>query len=336
MSISAKEIARELGLSAATVSVALNNKGGISEKTRIRVLDTARKCGYNFSKKNDSEAGKGVIQFIIYKNHGVIVADTPFFAQIAEGVDIGCKLAGYELQVTYFYGRQNISDQIRAISGKNCQGILLLGTEMEPAGFQPFSQLKVPIVVLDTYSEELNCDAVLINNIQGACLATNYLIDHGMRTVGYLHSSYPIGNFSERANGYYKALRHRRIQTDHPYVHRLAPSMEGAYIDMLSILQRNPPVADAYFADNDLIAVGAMRAFKQCGYQIPEDVSIVGFDDMPICEFLEPKLTTITVPERMLAELAVKRLVGKIKNPESIVTKIEVSVSLHERISVKE
>jgi LacI family transcriptional regulator len=335
MPISAKEIARKLDLSAATVSMVLNNKSGISEKTRTRVLETARKYGYDFSKKNDSEAGNGVIQFIIYKEHGAIVTNTPFFAQIAEGVDIGCKRAGYELQATYFYGKQNISDQIEAISEKNCQGILLLGTEMKAESFRPFSGLKVPLVVLDTYFEELNCDSVLINNMQGAYLATNYLIDHGLKAVGYLHSSYSIGNFSERADGYYKALRHHKISTDHPYVHRLTPSMEGAYADMLKILQQHQPVADAYFADNDLIAAGAMRAFKECGYRIPEDVSIVGFDDMPICEFLEPKLTTMAVPKRMLAELAVERLVSKIKNPKSIVTKIEVSAYLHERMSVK-
>ena len=335
MAISAKEIAEELGLSAATVSMVLNNKGGISEKTRTLVLETARKYGYDFSKKSGPEGCKGVIQFIIYKENGMIVTDTPFFSQIAEGVDIGCKRAGYELQVTYFYGKKDRSDQIRAISEKSCRGILLLGTEMETESFQPFLGLKVPLVVLDTYFEELNCDSVLINNMQGAYLATNYLIGQGLKTVGYLHSSYPIGNFSERADGYYKALRHHKLPTDHPYVHRLTPSMEGSYSDMLAVLQQNQPVADAYFADNDLIAAGAMRALKERGYRIPEDVSLVGFDDMPICEFLEPNLTTMSVPKRMLAELAVERLVGKIKNPKAIVTKTEVSVALHERMSVK-
>lgn len=335
MSISAKEIAERLGLSAATVSMVLNNKGGISEKTRTRVLETAHECGYDFSKKSESATESGIIQFIIYKQHGTIVTDTPFFSQIAEGVDIGCKQAGYELQVNYFYGMQSVSGQIQAIAEKRCQGILLLGTEMKPENFRPFLDLKVPIVVLDTYFEELSCDAVLINNVQGAYLATNYLVSHGMKKVGYLHSSYPIGNFSERADGYYKALRHNGIPTDHPFVHKLTPSMEGAYADMLKILQQKSPVADAYFADNDLIAAGAMRAFQESGYRIPEDVSIIGFDDMPICEFLEPKLTTMTVPKRKLAEMAVERLVGKIKNPKSTVTKIEVSTHLHERLSVK-
>lgn len=335
MSISAKEIAQELNLSAATVSMVLNKKDGISEKTRALVLETAKKRGYDFSKKGESETGKGTIQFVVYKKHGMIVADTPFFSQITEGVDIGCKQAGYELQMTYFYGTQDSAKQIQAICDKKCQGILLLGTEMDAMSFRPFSALTIPLVVLDTYFEELNCDSVLINNVQGAYLATNYLVDRGMKTVGYLHSSYAIGNFAERADGYYKALRSHKMQTDHPYVHKLTPSVEGACDNMLKILQDGFPVAQGYFADNDLIAAGAMQAFKRCGYRIPQDVSIVGFDDMPICEYLEPKLTTMAVPKQALAELAVESLVGKIRNPKRIVTKTEVSVSLRERMSVR-
>ena len=171
--------------------------------------------------------------------------------------------------------------------------------------------------------------------MQGAYLATNYLIDKGLGEIGYLRSSYPIGNFEERADGYYKALRHHDLPTSHPYVHRLTPSMEGAYTDMSEILREKPPVAPAYFADNDLIAAGAMRAFKEFGYKIPEDISIVGFDDTPICDFLEPPLTTMEVPKKRLGELAVLRLLQKIAGETKVMIKTEVSVKLHERKSVK-
>ncbi|MFQ9509805.1 MAG: LacI family DNA-binding transcriptional regulator [Lachnospiraceae bacterium] len=335
MPISAKELAQKLGISAATVSMVLNKKPGISERTRNIVLDAAREYGYDFSKKGDPESGNGVIQFVIYKKHGTIVADTPFFAQLTEGIDAGCKQHGYELQITYFYENQDIQSQIQSISEKNCQGILLLGTEMEVDFFQPFSDLKIPMVLLDTYFEELSCDSVLINNVQGAYLATNYLIGNGLSEVGYLQSSYTIANFAERADGYYKALRHHKLPTNHPYTHKLTPTMEGAYMDMLTILENNASVAKAYFADNDLIAAGAMRALKEYGYRIPEDISIIGFDDMPICDFLEPRLTTMEVPKQRLGVLAVERLVSKISQETNTVIKIEVSAKLHERMSVK-
>ena len=274
MSISAKELAQKLNISAATVSMVLNRKPGISEKTRNLVLDAAREYGYDFSKKWDTAEEKGSILYVIYKKHGTVVADTPFFSQLTEGIEQACKGKGFELQITYFYENKDIGAQIQELSEKNCQGILLLGTEMDVEYFQPFTRLKVPMVVLDTYFEELDCDSVLINNVQGAYLATNYLIDKGLGEIGYLRSSYPIGNFEERADGYYKALRHHDLPTSHPYVHRLTPSMEGAYTDMSEILREKPPVAPAYFADNDLIAAGAMRAFKEFGYKIPEDISM--------------------------------------------------------------
>lgn len=335
MSISAKELAQRLNISAATVSMVLNRKPGISEKTRNMVLSAAREYGYDFSKKGDPDAPKGVFQLIIYKKHGAVVTDTHFFAQLTEGIDLGCKEAGFELQISYFYANENVDAQIQALADKTLQGILLVGTELEEEYFHYFSDLHMPMVVLDTYFEELNCDSVLINNVQGAYLATNYLIENGHTEVGYLHSSYPIGNFSERADGYYKALRHHRIPTGHPYVHRLTPSIDGAYRDMLRLLkEEHVAPARAYFADNDLIAAGAMRAFKECGYAVPGDISLIGFDDMPMCDFLEPALTTMEVPKQYLGRLAVERLVHKLARPAEAPIKIEVSTSLHERMSV--
>ena len=335
MSISAKELAQKLNISAATVSMVLNRKPGISEKTRNMVIEAAKEYGYDFTKKWDTGDEKGSILYVIYKKHGTVVGDTPFFSQVTEGIEHACKMEGYELSITYFYENQDIGSQIQTLAEKNCQGILLLGTEMDVDYFPPFTKLKVPMVVLDTYFEELNCDSVLINNVQGAYRAANYLLEKGMTEIGYLRSSCPIGNFAERADGYYKALRHRGIPTSHPYVHLLTPSMEGAYADMTEILRKNPPVAQAYFADNDLIAAGAMRALKECGYRIPEDVSIIGFDDMPICDFLEPPLTTMEVPKKRLGELAVRQLVQKITNEPKVTTKTEVSVKLKERKSVR-
>ncbi len=334
MAISAKELAQKLGLSPATVSMVLNGKPGISDKTRQLVLEAAASYGCPLSRKPD-HMQNGIIQYVIYKKHGTIVTDTPFFARVMEGIDTTCKRFGYGLQISYFYEKEDAAAQIRALMEQDCQGLLLLGTEISPGFFAPFEGLPIPVVVLDTYFEEINCDTVLINNMQGAYLAANYLIDCGLSQVGYLRSALPIGNFAERADGYYKALRHRGLSTDHPFVHRLTPSMEGAYSDMKRILEEKAPIAPAYFADNDLIAAGAMRALSEAGYKIPDDVSVIGFDDMPICEFLNPRLTTMAVPKKRLGELAAERLIHKIERRTNATIKLEVSTELVERDSVK-
>lgn len=333
MSISAKELAQKLNISPATVSMVLNNKPGISEKTRTLVMDAAREYGYHFSKKSEAALQKGRIQFVTYKKQGTIVADTPFW--VTEGVEHGCQKAGYELLVTYFHEDADIDAQIQMLVEKQCSGILLLGTELSEKDFRPFSALNIPIVVLDTYFEELNCDCVLINNVQGAYTAASYLIGRGFSTVGYLHSSYSIGNFEERADGYYKALRHHDIPTSHPYVHRLYPSIEGAYQDMCKLLDEDPKLAPAYFADNDLIAAGAMRALKEHGYRIPGDISVIGFDGSSICDVLEPPLASMAVPKPRLGELGVERLINKINYTDNTIVKIEVAPRLQEGRSVK-
>ena len=326
MSISAKELAQKLHISQSTVSMVLNNKPGISEKTRSLVLEAAATYGYNFSRHLEQPPQNGQIQFVIYKKHGMIVEDTPFW--LTEGVEAACKKAGYELLITYFHEEEDIDTQIQLLTSKNCSGILLLGTELDFQSLQPFLKLKIPMVLLDTYFEGISCDCILINNVEGAYLATSYLINLGFSTVGYLSSSYSIGNFEERADGYYKALRHHHISNKHPYVHRLSPSLDGAYQDMKEILKNQIKPASAYFADNDLIAIGAIRAFKEYGYHIPKDISVIGFDGTSIGQVLDPPLTSMEVPRSRLGELAIKRLVQKITLNDEVIIKTEVTPTL--------
>ena len=193
--------------------------------------------------------------------------DSPFFSQLTEGINTGCRHAGFDLQISYFYEYKDRELQMKALKESGCRGIILLGTEISCEFFEPFSQLSTPMVVLDTYFEELDCDSILINNVQGAFRATSYLINNGLLKIGYLRSLYPIGNFAERADGYYKALRYHRVPSEHPYVHRLTPSVEGAYNDMKRLILDGIQIADGYFSDNDQIAAGAMRAFKEAGFR---------------------------------------------------------------------
>ena len=101
--------------------------------------------------------------------------------------------------------------------------------------------------------------------------------------------------FEERADGFYKAIRKNGMSTSRSIVHQLTPSIDGAYSDMKELLKNNVELSTCYFADNDLIAAGALRALTEAGYRIPHDISIIGFDDMPLCTYTIPALTTIHV-----------------------------------------
>lgn len=335
MPITAKELAQKLNLSTAAVSMALNNKPGVSTATRRLVLDIAKKYGYDFSRISEKQAVSGCIYFVNYKKHGAVVADTPFFSEVTDGISLQCQKSGYKLKSCYIYkDEETIQRQIEEIQFSDCIGILLLGTEMSGEDLAPFTNLQIPLVLLDTYFDTAACDCILINNVQGAFLATSYLICKTKAQPGYLQSAYPIRNFSKRSVGFYQAVRDHGMSPSKSIVHSLTPSVEGSYADMIRLIEQGEELASCYFADNDLIAVGVMKAFKEKGYQIPADISIIGFDNLPISSIIEPALTTVHVPKQYMGELAVDRLIKILNEPNSYPVKTELSTTLVKRKSI--
>lgn len=335
MSITAKELAKILQLSEAAVSMALNNKAGVSTATRQRVLQAAREHDYDFTRLQEAkepQIEKGTVSFVIYKKHGAVVTDTPFFNQLTEGIDQACRQARYSLNINYLYADDSLPRQLSSLS--YCNGMVLLATEMTVADFKPFEKLGTPLVVLDTYFRNLEFDCVLINNFQGAYQAADFLIHKTKSQPGYLRSSYPIGNFQERADGFYKAIRENGMSPSKSQVLSLTPSMEGACEDMLELLKSGEDLSRCYFADNDLIAAGAMKAMKEMGYVIPRDVSIIGFDNMPLCTYIEPALSTIHVPKQYMGQMAVSRLIQIMESPDHCPVKIEIGTKIVNRKSV--
>lgn len=333
MSITAKELAKKLNLSEAAISMALNRKPGVSTKTRKMVLEAAEKYGYDFTRVSGRSSRSGVVTFVVFKKHGAVVSDTPFFSEVTEGVQQKCSEYGFKLNIEHVYKEDYPDRQAERIMDSDPAGIILLGTEMSKEDFLPFSRLQIPVVLLDVYMRDANVDCILINNSQGAYLATEYLISATKSQPGYLHSSYSISNFEERADGFYKAIRAHGMSTSKSIVHRLTPSIEGATADMLEILNAGEEIARAYFADNDLIAIGAMRALQHKGYHIPEDVAIIGFDNLPMCNYIDPPLTTINVPKKYMGEIAVARLLARINARQFVPIKIEVHTNLVSRRS---
>lgn len=351
MGITAKEIAEKLNISPAAVSMALNNKPGVSTATRKQVMETAEKYGYDFTKITPKEKPLpelGIIYFVVYRKHGALIPDPPiasfedhgisvpdvsFFAQLSEGIASGCKNNRYHLNISYIYEEDDVESILSDYKRFGAKGILLLGTEMQEHDIKPFLKSGLPLVLIDNYFETIPVNCVSINNVQGAFLATETLIRKKHSQPGYLHTAYSNTGFEERSDGFYKAIRKNGMSSSRSIVHRLPPTVEGAYSDMLEILANDEPLADCYFADNDLIASGAIRAFTEAGYKIPKDIAIIGFDDMPLCTYTNPPLSTVHVPKQYMGEIAVKRLDEIITSTNSNPVKIEISTSLCKRKS---
>lgn len=334
MAITAKELAQKLNLSETAVSMALNNKSGVSTETKNKVLQAAEKYGYDFSRIASKNHKNGFIYAVWYRGNNAIINYSPIFDELLDGIERECRRQSYKVRILQFYEKSDdLQTLIETLRISDCIGIILLGTELTESVGKIFISLHMPVVILDSYFDSLNCNYVLINNRQGAYHATDYLISRRMKQPGHLQASYPLRNFSERKEGYQKAIRDNGMSISLCIVHELSPSIDGALSDMLEIIDSGATLADCYFADNDLIAIGAIKAFKLRGYRLPEDIAIIGFDNISEGRVIEPSLTSVSIPRLYMAQLAVKKLIDCINTPVPYTSKIEVATSLVKRFS---
>ncbi len=311
MTITARELAKKLNLSATAVSMALNNKPGVSTNTRNLVIKEAEKYGYDFSKLALKKNKEGEIYCIIYRAHNAILNYTPIFEK-----------------------SDDLQKFIEDMQIVDCVGIILLATEITPSVCNQFRKLSVPIILLDSYFDSVDCSSVIINNAQGAYLATNYLIDRTGKQPGHLSSSYKIKNFTERKRGVHQAIREHGMSVGKSVLHELSPSIDGAFSDMLEIIDSGDDLAECYFADNDLIAIGAIKALKLRGYKVPQDVAIIGFDNISEGRVIDPSLTTVDIPRKFMGQTATSQLIKQLLMPVPHTVKIEVSTTVVKRFSV--
>lgn len=332
MKITMQDIAKVARVSPGTVSNALNGRKGVGEEVKEKILKIAEKMGYARSSREESR----VIRFIIFKKHGFVVSDTPFFSGLIEGIERECRSEGFEVVVSHIiHNEHDYNDIKEIIKEKQIAGILLLATEMDKGDLDLFGEFRVPVVIIDNYFDDMDLDYVLINNIKGAHQAVNFLVANGHKEIGCLSSSKITKNFSYRSKGFRASLEEANLKINDKYDVTLEPTLEGAYRDMKQILKNNKiKLPTAYFAFNDIIGFGAMRAIQESGIRVPEEVSIIGFDDMPFCEISSPRLTTIRVNDQCIAKIAVKRLIQKIVDCDEIEFKIEINTELVERESV--
>lgn len=332
MKVTARQIAEKIGVSAAAVSMALNNKPGVSLKMRHKIIDAAVEMGYDFTRINNKRTSSNTIAFILF--HKNMFFDTPFFSDLTLSVEATIRETGYQLFVHHIHDYDNLEEQLHTIRSYHFEGIILLGTTMSRNEVLPFEQLGIPVVLLDAFFPNLNMDCVTISNVVSAETITDYLIKKRQQQPGYLHSSFDIVNFGERSLGFFNAVRKNAMSSSQSIVHRLAPSADGAYADMMEVLKHEEPLAGCYFADNDEIAIGAIRAFKETGFRIPEDIAVAGFDNIPYSTFIEPPLTTIDVPKTYMGSMAVKQLLTAIRDKSPFHIKIEINTSLVIRGSI--
>lgn len=330
MKATIREISRLTGFSPATVSNALNRKRGVSPDTCDTILQAARSLGYGeepFSRK---------MRFVMYKTNGLIMDGTPFFTMMIDGFQQECKRYGYEMVMHYLDRRDpDFKSQAARLMGDGSSAMALVGAELLDQDFHFFEDARCPLLTLDYWHDNMRYSGIVINNEDAVAFAVQYLAGMGHRDIGYLKGAFRIKSFQAREGGYQKGLSLNGLGYRPEHTVTLSTTMDGAYLDMEAYLAAGPDLPTAYFADNDMIALGAMKAMREAGIRIPEDVSIVGFDDLPFCEISTPRLSSLRVPKQAMGEMAVRRLIEMMGRGHPAKTKISVCPEFIERDSVR-
>lgn len=328
MKVSIQTISRKTGFSPATVSNALNGKRGVSKETAEIVCRVAQECGYKI------ESRIKTIRLVVFHKNGLIIDGSQFFGRIMEGVEQQAKEFGYEILLTHISYGPGYEMQLREIVDDTKSAVIVLGTEMTEEDYRIIKNHKCFLILLDGWSDEIQFDSVLINNTDSARDAVSYLIENGHRRIGYLKGRFRISGFKCRETGYVQEMMKHNLPIRNEDIVLLDTTVEQAYEDMKKYLNKNRDLPTAFFADNDILAVSAMRALKEAGYRIPEDVSMIGFDDLPFGAIGSPPLTTIHVHRAAMGEIVVRRLLDNINYENYVKTKIQVCTELVERKSV--
>lgn len=322
-----KEIARRAGVSTATVSLVLNNKRGVGDETRERISQLLYDNGYKINYQTDGAEQKN-IRFLKYSTHSHLVDGNPGFVNaIIDSVEKQCRKLGYNLVMTVF-GKNNINEIFEFVRANPLDGIILLATEIEREDIAYLRSISAPIVVVDNYFELENVSCVDMDNFESTYVAVKHIADLGHRRIGYLYNSLPSANCQARREAYETALGLLSLPFDPSIVYLVHPTMPEAYKSVLALLQKGVRFPSALLATNDSIAIGSMKAFKEFGLRVPEDISIIGFDDISYSAIAEPSLTTMNVNCRDIGYWAVRLLCDRIDRPKSSVVKMQIGATL--------
>lgn len=329
---SVKRISEITGYSPATVSNALNMKKGVNKETSDRIFQVAEQLGYSTGSKSLKS-----IKFVQFRRDGAIIDGSPFHPAVIEGVEEAAKASGLStIYIRLNYDAPDYEEQVKNIISDPNGGVILLATEMLEQDFDAFLGCQCPLILLDGWCERLHFNGVLIDNLDAAMCAVRYLIEKGHRKIGYVRGSSRIKAFEARSVGYVHTLMQHGLEVNPEWTVTVGTKTESAYQGMLEWLEQKKPLPTAFFVDNDLIAFGVMRALKEKGVRIPEDVSVVGCDDLQFSAVSSPALTTIRVHKHSMGWESVRRLLTMMDHPDAGKFKIQSCTDFVERDSVRD
>ncbi len=311
------DIAKELNLSASTVSRALKDHYSIGQKTKKAVKKLAEEKGYRPNIIASSLRSKktntiGVIMPLINR---------PFISSLISGIEIGAKEAGYHVLISQSHDdyETEVANALTLYSSR--VGGLIVSLAMGTKNYDHFRQFirhNIPVVFVDRVTRELNSDLVVIDNIAAGFEATKHLIDQGCKRIAHIAGQQQRNVYRDRLTGYKEALEQHQMAIDEnlTLTHNYLSFEDGYHCAEKLFELKDPP--DGIFCANDTAAIGVIQYAKKHNIKIPEELAIIGFNNDPMSEIVDPPLSTIEHPAIDMGKLAAQQVL-KLKEHSDIV-----------------
>ncbi|MBU3075773.1 LacI family DNA-binding transcriptional regulator [Clostridium estertheticum] len=329
MEVTIKDIAKIAKVSHTTVSRALNNSPFISDLTKAKIMTIAKELNYvpNYSAKSlvlNRSYNIGLIFTTISE-----ATSSRFFYETISGVNSAIK-GSYNLVVR---GIDDYRD-FTSVNSKRFDGIILMSQSNSDNSFIYYlMEKKIPLVVLNRYIDESSIVNILSSDKKGVYEAVNYLIQNGHKDIAIIEGKKGFNSTTERKNGFLDALIENKIQINSKYIVEGNYTIGSGYDAMKKLLSLSE-IPTAVFCSNDEMAIGAMKATVEAGLNVPNDISIMGFDGMQLGDYLTPALTTVRRPIIEISKIGAEKLLSIIENNTDDGEKIYISTELIKRDSV--
>lgn len=327
-----KDIARLAGVSTSTVSHVINKSRFVSDEIAERVNNAAQQLNCAPSALARS------LKMNRTKTIGMLVTTStnPFFGEVVKGVERSCYHQGYNLILCNTEGdNQRMKASINTLLQKRVDGLLLMCSTLEGERLDVFDRYPdIPIVVMDWGPILFASDKIQDNSLQGGYMAAKHLIECGHKEIGCITGPLIRHQAQMRYEGYKRALAEAGIAINPDWIVESDFECEGGYQAFEKLYQRGK-LPSALFVSNDMMAMGVIQAASQRGLRVPDDLSLIGYDDVHIAKFMTPALTTIHQPKYRLGKAAVDTLLYRLENPDTTAQVVQLEPTLVVRNSVR-
>ncbi len=345
--ISITDIAELAGVSVTTVSLALNNKKGVGKKTKERILQIAEEQNYKplrMSKvkkeamKEDMQKDKLNLKFIVAINNEVVNTNfrtQPFFNSLVNTLVHDSNNDQYNIVISAVDSNDLTKELVTYNQSDDIDGLIILATDLSNKVLTSLiEQTDKPLLFLDATNQLLDANFIGINNEQGIYLALSHLVENGHSNIGYVMSENRINNFNERLLAFEKYSINLGLNFNLKDSILASPITVEAQDEVEKQLTDLDTIPEAFLCENDVIAISFIKTLNQMGYSVPNDISVIGFDNIREGSVITPELTTIEVNQGLIVDTAVNQLISIIENKSST-QHIYINCKLVERNSVK-